>query len=207
MKRKIYMVIDRSGSMHSIKDDTEGGVNTFLAEQAQEQDTRVTLVQFDNDYEVVCADTPIAEVPTFELQPRGMTALLDAIGRTVTVAKTEIKAIPKEERPEQVVLVIVTDGCENSSREFGLEQIRKLLKKRQEKGWLVLYLGANQDAIKVGGAMGIRAETSITYDASEIGTKAVYAAASGVVSRSMSGPTCDMAFTDQERKAAAPASD
>ena len=113
----IAVLLDRSGSMECVKSDTEGGFNAFIDEQRGEPgDARVTLAQFDTDYEVVYANRPIADVPPLALQPRGGTALYDALGRLITDVGAELAALPEDERPGTVVVVVLTDGHENSSR-------------------------------------------------------------------------------------------
>lgn len=114
----LYFLLDRSGSMQSIKDDTEGGFDAFIAEQrSQPGDCRVTLAQFDDRYEEVYQDVPVADVPPLSLSPRGSTALLDSIGRLLGEAGGRLAALPEHERPGVVIVGIMTDGHENSSRE------------------------------------------------------------------------------------------
>lgn len=96
----IYLLLDRSGSMQSIKTDTEGGFAAFVEEQKRtDGECRVTLAQFDNHYDVVYADRPIADVPPLELQPRGSTALLDAMGKLITDAGARLADLPDDRRP------------------------------------------------------------------------------------------------------------
>ncbi|QSR25109.1 VWA domain-containing protein [Nocardioides aromaticivorans] len=161
----LYFLLDRSGSMQSIKTDTEGGFAAFVAEQqAQPGECRVTLAQFDNEYDVVFAGVPVADVPPLDLQPRGSTALLDAMGRLVTTAGAELAALPEDERPGTVIVAIMTDGHENASQEWTHPAIRALVEQQtNDYAWQFLYMGADQDAIEVGTRLGVRPEASVTY--------------------------------------------
>lgn len=164
-KTLIAVLLDRSGSMTTIKEDVEGGFNAFIAEQKKVEGTcRVTLAQFDNTYDVVYTDKDINDVPSLDLQPRGMTALLDSMGKLITDTGAELASLPEDERPGSVIVAIMTDGQENSSREWARPQIKKLVEEQTEKyGWQFLYLGADQDAIEVGTSVGILADNSLTY--------------------------------------------
>lgn len=164
-KTLIAVLLDRSGSMTTIKEDVEGGFNAFIAEQKKVEGTcRVTLAQFDNTYDVVYTDKDINDVPSLDLQPRGMTALLDSMGKLITDTDAELASHPEDERPGSVIVAIMTDGHENSSREWARPQIKKLVEEQTEKyGWQFLYLGADQDAIEVGTSVGILADNSLTY--------------------------------------------
>lgn len=161
----IYVVLDRSGSMVSIADDMRGGFDAFIADQAKEPgECKVTLVQFDTSYEKVYEDKPIAKVPALKLQPRGGTALLDALGETITTVGEKLANLDEDKRPGAVIFCIITDGEENSSREFDLPQVRKMIKRQQKDyEWLFMYLGANQDAISVARSMGIARGQTMTY--------------------------------------------
>ena len=161
----IYLLLDRSGSMQSIKADTEGGFAAFVEEQKRTPgDCRVTLAQFDNHYEVVYTDRPIAEVPALDLQPRGSTALLDAMGRLITDAGAQLAALPDDQRPGTVIVAIMTDGHENASQEWTHPAIKALVEQQTGQwGWQFLYMGADQDAIEVGRNIGIGAAHSVTY--------------------------------------------
>jgi Mg-chelatase subunit ChlD len=197
--RHIVVVLDRSGSMHAVKSDTEGGLVAFLEAQKEiAGDTRVSLYQFSTLYEPVYENLALADVPAHRLEPRGNTALLDAIGRTINAVKAQIKVMDTEERPGEVVLVILTDGAENSSREFTLPEVKKLIEKRRAKGWQVVFLGADQDAITVAAGMGIGRETSLAYTARMTG-KSMSTVARMMARGSESGK---YEFTDAERKAA-----
>lgn len=172
----IAALLDRSGSMAAIKDDTEGGFRSFLKEQAALPGTlQVTLAQFDSEYEVVYPPTAADEVPEFVLQPRGMTALLDALGKFVTDVGSDLAALPEEERPGKVIVVVMTDGAENASREWTEETVRTLIgSQRNEWQWEFVFLGANLDAVKVGESYGFGADSSISYGANSAGTRAVF---------------------------------
>ncbi len=153
----ITMVIDRSGSMQSIRTDAEGGINSFIEQQKQEPgEANLTLVQFDTEYEFVHSGVPIKQVPAFKLIPRGSTALLDAVGRAINETGARLAAVAESQRPGLVVFVIVTDGQENSSREFTRDQIRTMVEHQQSAyKWQFTFLAANQDAFAAGGSMGI----------------------------------------------------
>lgn len=161
----LYVLLDRSGSMQAIKQDTEGGFAAFLeAQKAAPGRCRVTLAQFDDQYETVYTDVDLADVPALDLQPRGMTALLDAMGRLINDAGASLSALPEERRPGTVVVVIMTDGMENASREWTGDAVRKLVTQQTDVySWVFTYLGANQDAITVGASLGVPAARSMTY--------------------------------------------
>lgn len=161
----LYFLLDRSGSMQSIKADTEGGFAAFMDEQRTgEGSCRVTLAQFDNAYDVVYRDVPVADVPALDLQPRGSTALLDAMGRLITDAGAELAALPEERRPGTVIVGIMTDGHENASQEWTRPAIRALVEQQSSAyGWQFMYMGADQDAVEVGTSLGVEAGKSLTY--------------------------------------------
>jgi hypothetical protein len=200
----LYFLLDRSGSMQSIKTDTEGGFAAFVAEQRNaDGDCRVTLAQFDNEYDVVYADRPIDDVPALDLQPRGSTALLDAIGRTVTDAGKRRAAIPEDERPGTVIMAVMTDGMENASQEWTHPAIKALVEQQtRQYGWQFLYMGADQDAIEVGVGLGVAAANSVTYSRGK--AREAMAASSAKVGAlrkaRMTAPAAAMpAFTEEER--------
>ncbi|WP_336214314.1 vWA domain-containing protein [Nonomuraea sp. LPB2021202275-12-8] len=196
--RLIEVVLDRSGSMNKIKADTEGGLRAFLDQQrANPGRTLVSLHTFDDRYETVYADTPLADVPDFTLQPRGATALLDAVGRTIATAHAKLAAMPAVYRPSEVIVVILTDGHENVSREYSGADIKRLVTEQEKVGWIFLYLSAHLDAFDVAGGMGIRADTVVVYDHDR--SEEALGAAGAMVSRgTRSGK---YAFSDEERTA------
>ena len=200
----LYFLLDRSGSMQSIKTDTEGGFAAFIEEQKKAPgECRVTLAQFDNDYEVVYADRPLADVPALDLQPRGSTALLDAMGRTVTEAGARLAALPDDQRPGTVIVAIMTDGMENASHEWTHPAIKALVTQQTGQwGWQFLYMGADQDAIEVGAQLGVARDHSVTYG--RVRSAAAMSSASGKIAKlraaRISAPAAPMeAFTDAER--------
>ncbi|KAA0094185.1 VWA domain-containing protein [Mycolicibacterium sp. P1-18] len=178
-------LLDRSGSMETIKSDTEGGFNALVATQRTEPgEALVTLAQFDTEYEVVYANRPIAEVPPLVLQPRGMTALLDAIGRLIADVGTELAALDEDERPGDVIVVVMTDGMENSSVEWTAEAVNSAIRRQErEFSWYFVFLGANMDAVAVGAQLGFSADRTMTYEASDEGVASAMAATTGYVSR------------------------
>jgi hypothetical protein len=202
----IAVLLDRSGSMETIKSDTEGGFNAFIdSQRGQAGDVRVTLAQFDTDYDVVYANRPVREVPVLDLQPRGMTALYDAVGRLITDIGAELAALPEAQRPGSVVIVVLTDGHENSSREWTHEAVSTAIRRQEsEYSWDFLFLGANMDAVAVGEQLGFRPDKSITYQASSEGVAGVFAATSDYVSRRAAAPAgaAVAGFSEEDRLAA-----
>lgn len=179
----IQAIIDRSGSMETIRSDAEGGFNAFVADQRnQPGQCQLSLAQFDNEYEVVYTDRPLDEVPPLQIVPRGTTAMLDAIGRTVIDLGARLAAMPEDARPGTVLVAIVTDGLENASREFSYAAIKQLITQQEQVyNWTFMYLGADQDAIAQGAQMGIAAGRSLTYGRGSSGQ--AYEAMSGAVRR------------------------
>jgi uncharacterized protein YegL len=161
----ISAIIDRSGSMSTIKTDTEGGFNTFLKEQQElPGEATISLTTFDDRIELDYGMIPIKDAPIFSLQPRGMTAMLDAIGVTIKNLGTKLAAMDEANRPEKVLVVILTDGQENSSREYTYQTIKAMITEQTEVWkWEFLFLGANQDAVLAGEHIGISAGKSMSY--------------------------------------------
>lgn len=161
----ITLVVDRSGSMDSMKGDAEGGINAFIKEQKEAAgDALFTLVQFDTEYEFLYSGTPIKDVRAYVLVPRGRTALLDALGRAVNETGSRLEKMAEADRPGLVVFVIVTDGQENSSKEFKLAQIKEMIERQQSVyKWKFIFLGTNQDAFAEAGGMGIQLTGAANY--------------------------------------------
>lgn len=152
----ITLLVDRSGSMETIQSDAEGGVNAFIREQAAAPgQLLLSLVQFDDEYEFVHKGVPIGSVPHFRLVPRGGTALLDAMGRAIVETGERLASMPESDRPGLVIFVVVTDGQENSSREYTRARIREMVEHQQSVYcWHFTFLGANQDAFTEAEQMG-----------------------------------------------------
>lgn len=171
----IVLVLDRSGSMQCIRDDTMGGVNRFLVDQkAQPGRATFTLALFDDQHDIIYNHDDIALVrplTVIDYVPRGWTALLDAIGRSINSTGAWLRMLPEDRRPSKVLFAIMTDGQENASKEFTREQINRMIEHQREKyKWEFAFLGANQDAISVGASYGIPLSSSMTYAANSMGT-------------------------------------
>lgn len=162
---RLVFLLDRSGSMQSIKSDVIGGFDAFVAEQrAGDGQCSVTLAQFDHEYEVVYRGIDLAQVPPLTLSPRGRTALLDSMGRLITDTAADIESLPEQDRPGTVIVAIMTDGLENASCEWKRPDIKALVEQQiNENGWEFLYMGADQDAVEVGRGLGVRDGQSVTY--------------------------------------------
>ena len=168
---EIIVVIDRSGSMESIKKDAIGGFNQFLADQKKEDGAaNLTVILFDHEYLVPQDSVPIKEGKSLTPEtyvPRGSTAMNDAIGRAL--AALDAKA------PKRAVVCILTDGMENASREVTAEQLKARIKSCEAKGWRFVYLAANQDAFASGAALGISAQFTRGFTADSKGMQTAYA--------------------------------
>lgn len=178
----LVFLLDRSGSMQSIKSDVEGGFAAFIAEQRRAPgDCAATLAQFDTHYDLVYRGLPVNDVPPLDLQPRGGTALLDSMGKLITDTAAQLDASPEAERPGTVIVAIMTDGQENSSQEWTHPAIKSLVEQQTKNGWEFLYMGADQDAIEVGARLGVQRDKSVTYGRGK--ARDVMAATSANISR------------------------
>ena len=168
----LLFIVDRSGSMRGIRDDMVGGLSTILEQQkAQPGLLTVDVVTFDDRVEFThkMANPDSVEVT---LEPRGGTALHDAIGMAVNDFAERIDALPEHAKPQTIQVVVVTDGHENQSVEYSSEQVRQLISEKQaDQRWDFVFLGANQDAVTTGGRLGFREDAAMTFSprGSEIG--------------------------------------
>lgn len=179
-------ILDRSGSMETCRDDTIGGFNAFVREQKAFGGT-LTLIQFDHEYLVSYANKPITEVEPLSHEtfvPRGSTALLDAIGKTIKANKLNVPTV-----------VILTDGHENSSHEYSKAHIKDLIEQKTKDGWTFVYLGANQDAFAEAGSIGIAPAATMNYDTRR--TSDAFRALSAALSSQASNNTQAFNFNTQ----------
>ena len=159
---ELVFILDMSGSMGRLTSDTIGGYNSLIKEQKKQKgDAIVTTILFDDRY----------------YKPLGMTAMLDAVGRTINSIGQKLAETPEEERPATVMVTIITDGLENASKEYTWEAVQGMIKHQREKySWIFTFIGANIDVEKVSSDLGIDARLAKKYTASKKGTDSVYKA-------------------------------
>ena len=184
---EMVFILDRSGSMSHLEADTIGGYNSLLEKQKREQgEAVVTTVLFDDKYELIHDHADIKKVNPLtdrEYFARGSTALLDAIGKTINHVGHRHKYAPDSEVPSKTMVVIITDGFENASREFSQPQIKSMIEHQKERyGWEFLFLGANIDAVNTARNYGIAPDRAVKYEADSIGTMTNFEAVSKTVS-------------------------
>lgn len=179
----ITAVLDRSGSMRTLAADTIGGFNKFLEDQkAAPGDATLTLALFDSEYEVPYDAKDIKDIPELTNKvyfARGMTALYDALGKAILDTGAALAAIPEDQRPGTVIVLVMTDGEENSSVEFageaGRQRVQAMVKEQTDTyKWSFIFMGANIDAKAVGASLGVAAARSLNYTADTAGTRAAY---------------------------------
>ena len=184
---ELIFILDRSGSMSGLGSDTIGGYNAMLEKQKKEPgEAVITTVLFDDKYELlhdrinIRGIEPITEK---EYYVRGTTALLDAVGRTIGKIGNVQKHTAEDERAENVMFVITTDGMENASREYSYEKIRWMIEHQKSKyGWEFIFLGANIDAVDTAERFGIGQDRAVNYNADSEGTLLNYEVISETVS-------------------------
>ena len=180
---EVVFIMDRSGSMSGLEADTIGGFNSMLEKQKKEGEKILwSTVLFDDITEVIHDRLPISEVKALtedEYYVRGMTALLDAVGGSIHHIGNIHKYAREEDRPEKTMFIITTDGMENSSVIYSFSDVKRMIKRQQEKyGWEFIFLGANIDAAEVAGRIGIRADRSARFHNDTIGIALNYEAVS-----------------------------
>ena len=173
---EIVFILDKSGSMSGLEDDTIGGYNSFLSKQKKEEgDAVISTVFFSTDSQVVHNRVPIQKVEKLtdkDYQVGGCTALLDAVGNSICHIVRVHKAMRAEDVPDKTIFVITTDGMENSSTEFSYKKLKSIIEKETDKyGWEFIFLGANMDAVKEGAKFGIRSDHATTYTQDHKGTR------------------------------------
>ena len=176
---ELVFILDRSGSMAGLEQDTIGGFNAMLQKQRGEPgEAIISTVLFDNETEVIHDRLPLDKVPALteqEYYVRGCTALLDAVGGAIHHIGNVHKYAREEDRPEKTLFVITTDGMENASRRYTYDKVKAMIERQRETyGWEFLFLGANIDATREAARFGIRADCAADYHADSIGTEAVY---------------------------------
>lgn len=183
---EIVLIIDKSGSMQAIKEDAIGGFNSFLSQQKNiDREANVSFVLFDDRYQLVHDGKDIRKVEELTddtYQPSGTTALLDAVGWTVDRVGERLDAIDNDEKPENVIVFILTDGKENASSDYKRDQIREMIEHQESKyAWEFIYGGANQDAFAEAGTLGIKAQNTFDFESTGEGTREAYAESSEMV--------------------------
>ncbi len=199
---ELVFILDRSGSMSGLESDTIGGFNSMLRKQKQAPgQAYVTTVLFDTRFDRIHDRVRLEEVPELtdrDYLPGGCTALLDAVGDTIRhIANIHRYARP-EDVPEKTAFVIMTDGMENASRRFSLEQVKRLIEHEREKyGWEFLFLGANIDAVETAGHMGIRPDRATNFNPDDVGMELSFRAVARAVSAVQCRAQLDESWSDE----------
>jgi len=184
---ELVFILDRSGSMAGLEDDTIGGFNSMIQRQKEEPgEAFVSTILFDNDSTVIHDRVDLREIKPMtrkDYYVRGCTALLDAVGKAIHHIGNVHKYAREEDRPEHTLFVITTDGMENASRQYDYHKVRSMIEHEKEKyGWEFIFLGANIDAAAEAARFGISADFSVNYHADHLGTAVLYDAVSEAVS-------------------------
>lgn len=186
----LIFVLDKSGSMSGLEKDTIGGFNSMLEKQKKvnkNNEIFVSTILFDNTYSKIHNRVPISNVKPLtskEYFVGGSTALFDAVGKAINEENNLIKTLQKNQKPSKIIMVITTDGYENSSREFDYKTIKSLIEKNKSHFWEFMFLGANIDSDAFASKIGISKNCISNYDASSQGTNMMYMAVSSCL--------CDM---------------
>ena len=183
---ELVFILDRSGSMAGLEDDTIGGFNAMIEKQKKEPgEAVVSTVLFDNETQVIHDRVDIQKIEPMtrkEYYVRGCTALLDAVGGAIHHIGNVHKYAREEDRPEKTLFVITTDGMENASRKYTYDRVKAKIQQQQEKhGWEFIFLGANIDAAREAARFGIDADRAANYHADHKGTAVIYEAVSEAV--------------------------
>ena len=199
---EIVFILDRSGSMAGLEDDTIGGFNAMIEKQKREPgEAYVSTILFDNDTEVIHDRVDIQKIQPMtrkDYYVRGCTALLDAAGKSIHHIGNVHKYAREEDRPEKTIFVITTDGMENASRHYSYNRLKAMIERQKERyGWEFLFLGANIDAAKEAARFGIGADRAADYLADSTGTGVIYEAVSEAV---CSFRACRPMSTDWKRR-------
>ena len=206
----IVYLLDKSGSMQNIITDVIGGFNSFLESQREAPgEATLSMIQFDDqyeDFEPFCDIQKVERLTHKTFVPRGLTALYDAIGRSINATGQKLAEMNEDQRPEKVLFVIMTDGLENKSEKFSKEKIFEMISHQEKQySWEFVFVGANQDALASGVSLGIAASKSLTFAANSLGVKGVYESLSHSTRMYRAGGAggSGFSFSEEDRKAQA----
>lgn len=183
---ELVFILDRSGSMAGLEEDTIGGFNGMIEKQKnQEGECFVSTVLFDNVTEVLHDRVRLSEIKPMtdrDYTVRGSTALIDALGGAIHHIGNIHKYARGEDVPEHTIFVITTDGMENASFKYSSADVKRMIERQKEKhGWEFLFIGANIDAVETAAKYGIGKDRAVNYNADGVGTGIVYSSVSTVV--------------------------
>lgn len=182
---EIVLVLDRSGSMMSTKSDAEGGLRQLVEKQrALPGECRMTFYKFDNEIELVFDNKPLdfVKMEELKLDPRGCTALLDAMAEAIDHVGKRLSETPEDQRPEKVFFVTITDGYENAShKEDKRSLLSRITRQRDKYAWEFHFIGATLDAIATAASIGIMPQYTLSYSGGKVGTQNVFASLSSNV--------------------------
>lgn len=201
----VAMILDRSGSMNVVRDATVKGINDFISKQKDVPgECLFTLAQFNDKTEFTYDAVPIKEVPEFSAsnyEPSGWTALNDALGYTINSVGAKLRKMDEKDRPSNVIIVVQTDGQENSSREFTREKVKEMVKHQESVyNWSFLFLGANIDAVTTGATYGFNFNSSMNYVNSPMGIGTALDSFNGIISSARTNGT-SVSWTEKDRLA------
>lgn len=186
LSTELVFILDASGSMYGLTNDTIGGFNSLIEKQRGiEGDANITLVTFNESVREIYTSKPLKDVEELtskDYVAKGMTALYDAIGITVAKLEGRLADMPESAKPDKVMLVITTDGHENSSKEYNQYAIKNILENKEKQGWEVIFIGANIDTAQEGAKMGLNNKRTANYEVSARGISMMYSAVCDAVS-------------------------
>lgn len=207
----ITLLLDRSGSMASVRLETISGINHFMGEQKQAPgEACVSLIQFDDRYEPFMERVNVQNFRELSLetyQPRGWTALYGAIGKAMEETGKRLAALAEKNRPAKVLFVIITDGHENYSQNvdwakpWDLARVKQEVEQQRSKyNWEFVFIGANQDAVLTSQSLGSPIANAMNYTANAVGTQSLYASLSVNTRSFRSGAKRDMSWEDSQKQ-------
>lgn len=217
----VVIINDRSGSIEVILAGMQSGFDEFIRSQqsliADGTLSKLTmsLWQFDDKIDMVGSFLPITEFTGYKIQPRGNTAMYDAIGRAIVTEGEQLAAMPEDERPGQVVVLIISDGLENWSKDWTGPKVRDLIEQQKSQyGWQVIYIGTNQDAFQESDKIGVASAGTLSYASSNTGASNAWQSTNSALRRyarsaasASPGGQSVFAYNDEERSTAANADD
>jgi uncharacterized protein YegL len=202
---EVAIVMDESGSMMSTVDDAIGGFNSFLASQKEvDGEANITLVLFDNKYEIVHDGIDLNDIPDLNratFVPGGGTALIDAIGKTIDSLSSRISEMAEEDKPGKTIIIVITDGQENSSREYKRSEVAEKIKSlKSESGWEMIFIGASEEILDQADDIGIAKSCTMKYDATSKGTAMAYDCMSAALTSYRTEGSCDISAISSDSK-------